>query len=141
MALTTYMLDTCICSFIQRQQPLPVLQRLQQARQQRYQIVISAITYAEMRFGATSRKASPKHLALVEAFLLRLDAILPWDVAAVDQTALIRRELADLGTPIGANDTAIAGHARSQGLVLVTNNTDEFSRVTGLQLEDWTLNN
>lgn len=138
MALTTYMLDTCICSFIQREQPLLVLQRLQQARQQRQAIVISAITYAEMRFGATSRKASAKHIAMVEAFLLRLDGILPWDVAAVDHTALIRRELADLGTPIGANDTAIAGHARSLGLILVTNNTREFSRVAGLRLEDWT---
>ena len=65
MALTTYMLDTCICSFIQREQPLLVLQRLQQARQQRQAIVISAITYAEMRFGATSRKASAKHIAMV----------------------------------------------------------------------------
>lgn len=139
MAVTTYMLDTCICSFIQRRQPMEVLQRLQHARQQRHSIVISAITYAEMRFGAMSRKASPKHLALVEAFLQRLDAVLPWDVAAVDQTALIRRELADLGTPIGANDTAIAGHARSQGLILVTNNTREFSRVVGLRLEDWTV--
>ena len=70
--------------------------------------------------------------------MLRLDGILPWDVAAVDHTALIRRELADLGTPIGANDTAIAGHARSLGLILVTNNTREFSRVAGLRLEDWT---
>lgn len=139
MALTTYMLDTCICNFIQRQQPLQVLQRLQQARQQRHPVVISAITYAEMRFGATSRKALPKHVAMVEAFLLRLDEVLPWDVAAVDQTALIRRELADLGTPIGANDAAIAGHARSLGLILVTNNTREFGRVAGLRLEDWTM--
>ena len=59
MAVTQYMLDTCICSFIQREKPLQLLQRLQDARDQRHRIVISAITYAEMRFGATSRKASP----------------------------------------------------------------------------------
>ena len=55
MALKTYMLDTCICSFIQGEQPLQVLQRLQQARDQHDQVVIFAITYAEMRFGATNK--------------------------------------------------------------------------------------
>jgi tRNA(fMet)-specific endonuclease VapC len=139
MAINQYMLDTCICSFIQREKPLQLLQRLQNARDQRHRIVISAITYAEMRFGATSRKASPKHLVMVESFLLRLDGILPWDVAAIDQTALIKRELSDLGTPIGGNDTAIAGHALATRSILVTNNTNEFERVAGLTLEDWSL--
>lgn len=137
MAVKTYMLDTCICSFIQRKQPLQVLQRLQQARDQHQQIVISAITYAEMRFGATSRKATAKHLKLVEDFIVRLDAILPWDMDAVDHTAHIKRELSDAGTPISNNDTAIAGHARSIGAVLVTNNVREFERVPGLIIEDW----
>ncbi|HAU8264853.1 TPA: type II toxin-antitoxin system VapC family toxin [Kluyvera intermedia] len=41
------------------------------------------------------------------------------------------------GTPIGPNDTAIAGHAIAAGVVLVTNNTREFERVPGLILEDW----
>jgi len=139
MAVTIYMLDTCICSFIQREQPLQVLQRLQEARARRQQIVISAITYAEMRFGATSKKASPKHLKMVEAFLLRLDAVLPWDAAAVDKTALIKRQLSDNGIPIGNNDTAIAGHALSVGAVLVTNNIREFERVPELVIEDWSL--
>lgn len=139
MAVNLYMLDTCICSFIQREQPLQVLQRLQDARARRQQIVISAITYAEMRFGATSKKASQKHMAMVEAFLLRLDAILPWDAPAVDKTAILKRQLSDLGTPIGANDTAIAGHALSVGAILVTNNTREFERVPGLVVEDWSI--
>lgn len=138
MAIKIYMLDTCICSFIQREQPVQVLQRLQQARTKRQRIVISAITYAEMRFGATSKKASPKHLALVDAFILRLDAVLPWDQAAIDEAAIIRRTLSDLGTPIGANDTAIAGHALAMNAVLVTNNLREFERVPNLALEDWT---
>lgn len=139
MAVKLYMLDTCICSFIQREQPLQVLQRLQDARTRRQQIVISAITYAEIRFGATSKKASQKHVAMVEAFLLRLDAILPWDASAVDKTAILKRQLSDLGTPIGANDTAIAGHALSVGAILVTNNTREFERVPGLVVEDWSI--
>lgn len=141
MALKRYMLDTCICSFIQREQPIQVLERLHQARQQDGEIVISAVTYAEMRFGATSRKASKKHLAMVESFLVRLDAVLPWDVEAVDATAIIKRQLSDAGTPIGTNDTAIAGHALSVGAVLVTNNTREFERVDGLTIEDWVIQN
>lgn len=139
MPVKTYMLDTCICSFIQREQPQQVLERLQQAHAKHHRIVISAITYAEMRFGATSRKASKKHVVLVNAFLARLDEILPWDAAAVDQTAIIKRQLSDLGTPIGPNDTAIAGHALSSQAILVTNNVREFNRVDGLVLEDWSI--
>ncbi|MCL4148581.1 UNVERIFIED_CONTAM: hypothetical protein GTU68_007657 [Idotea baltica] len=133
------MLDTCICSFIQREQPQQVLKRLQQAHMQHHRIVVSAITYAEMRFGATSRKASKKHVVLVNAFLSRLDEVLPWDAAAVDRTAIIKRQLSDAGTPIGPNDTAIAGHALSTQAILVTNNVREFERVDGLILEDWSI--
>ncbi|HDU7818322.1 TPA: type II toxin-antitoxin system VapC family toxin [Salmonella enterica] len=129
----TYMLDTCICSFIMREQSEAVLKRLEQAVLRGHRIVISAITYSEMRFGATGPKASP----LVDAFCARLDAILPWDRAAVDATTEIKVALCLAGTPIGPNDTAIAGHAIAAGAVLVTNNTREFERVPGLVLEDW----
>ncbi|WP_117147084.1 type II toxin-antitoxin system VapC family toxin, partial [Klebsiella pneumoniae] len=123
---------TCICSFIMREQPEAVLKRLEQAVLRGQRIVVSAITYSEMRFGATGPKASPRHVELVDAFCARLDAILPWDRAAVDATTEIKVAL-----PIGPNDTAIAGHAIAAGAVLVTNNTREFERVPGLVLEDW----
>lgn len=131
------MLDTCICSFIMREQPDAVLQRLAQAVLRNQRIVVSAITYSEMRFGATGPKASPRHTELVDAFCARLDAVLPWDRAAVDATTEIKVALRLAGTPIGPNDTAIAGHAIAAGAVLVTNNTREFERVPGLILEDW----
>ncbi|MER4555588.1 VapC toxin family PIN domain ribonuclease, partial [Klebsiella pneumoniae] len=67
----------------------------------------------------------------------RLDASLPGDRAAVDATTEIKVALRMAGTPIGPNDTAIAGHAIAAGAVLVTNNTREFERVPGLVLEDW----
>ena len=133
----TYMLDTNICSFIMREQPEAVLKRLEQAVLRRQRIVVSAITYAEMRFGSTGKKASPRHARLVEAFCNRLDAVLPWDRAAVDATTEIRSALFAAGTPIGPNDTAIAGHAIAAGAVLVINNTREFERVPGLVLENW----
>ncbi len=99
--------------------------------------MVSAITYSEMRFGATGPKASPRHVQLVNAFCARLDAVLPWDRAAVDATTEIKVSLRLAGTPIGPNDAAIAGHAISTGAVLVTKNTREFARVPDLVLEDW----
>lgn len=135
--MKTYMLDTNICSFIMREQPKAVLEKLAQCVMRRDRIVVSAITYSEMRFGAIGKKASPKHLTLVEAFVSRLDAVLPWDRAAVDATTEVKMALAAAGTPIGANDAAIAGHAIAAGTILVTNNTREFARVAGLDLQDW----
>ncbi|AOK23326.1 MULTISPECIES: PIN domain-containing protein [Burkholderia] len=132
-----YMLDTNICSYIMRERPPVVLSRLQSCVGAQHRIVVSAVTYAEMRFGAIGRKASPKHADLVTAFVARLDGVLPWDAAAVDATTAVRAELAARGTPIGANDASIAGHAIAAGAVLVTHNTREFGRVDGLSFEDW----
>lgn len=120
-----------------REQPDVVLQRLQQAVAKRDKIVVSAITYSEIRFGAIGKKASPRHSMLVDAFCSRLDDILPWDKTAVDATTNLKIVLAAAGIPIGPNDTAIAGHALATGALLVTNNTREFRRVPGLKLEDW----
>ncbi|NGM86902.1 type II toxin-antitoxin system VapC family toxin [Parapusillimonas sp. SGNA-6] len=134
---TTYMLDTNICSFIMRERPESVLARLENAVTSQHRIVVSAITYSEMRFGALGSRASPKVSGMVDAFVRRLDAILPWDASAVDETAQLRAHLATKGTPIGNNDAAIAGHALAAGCVLVTHNTREFSRVPQLHFEDW----
>ncbi len=131
------MLDTCICSFIMREQPVSVLKKLQDVSAHQNRIVISAITYAEMRYGCIGKKSSPKHTLLVEAFLKRLDAILSWDMAAVDAATKVKKQLNDEGTPIGTNDTAIAGHAIAENCILVTNNIKEFKRVVGLNYEDW----
>ena len=133
----TYMLDTNICSFIMREQPEAVLKRLEQAVLRNQRIVVSAITYSEVRFGATGPKASPRHIELVDAFCARLDAILPWDRAAVDVTAEIKQALQLAGTPIGPKHTAIPGYAIAAGAILVTNNVWGFKQVQGLVLEDW----
>ena len=132
-----FMLDTNICSFIMREQPESVIARLEQAVLRNHRIFVSAITYAEMRLASMGKKASPRHALMVDAFCARLDAILPWDRSAVDATTVIKVKLAVLGTPIGPNDTAIAGHAIASSAILVSNNTREFERVTGLKLEDW----
>jgi tRNA(fMet)-specific endonuclease VapC len=135
--MTTYMLDTCICSFIMRERPESVLERLALEVKNQNRIVISAVTYAEMRYGEIGKKASPKHAVLVNEFIRRLDAILPWDRHAVDATIVIKCQLTTTGSKIGENDMAIAGHAISADCILVTNNVGEFSRVEGLIYQDW----
>ncbi len=132
-----YMPNTNICSFIKRDLPEAMLMRLEQAVLHVQRILGTTITYSEMRFGAPGPKASPRHVQLVDAFCARLDAVLPWDRAAVDATMEIKVALRLAGTPIGPNDTAIAGHAIAAGAILVTNNVREFERVPGLVLEDW----
>ena len=131
------MLDTCICSFIMREHPASVLQRLAEEVAQNNRIVISTITYAEMRYGQIGKKASPKHKLLVDEIVKRLDEVLPWDQAAVDATVAVKTQLSKAGSLIGANDTAIAGHAIASACVLVTNNVSEFSRVSDLAYQDW----
>lgn len=134
-----YMLDTNICSFIMRERPETLLKVLQGHVENKDRLVISAITYAELRFGAIGKKASPKHNLIVDQFMERVDAVLPWDKAAVEATATIKRYLAERGTPIGANDAAIAGNAVAASCVLVTNNTREFERVPNLFMQDWSV--
>ena len=126
---------TCICSFIMREQPEAVLKRLEQAVLRNQRIVISAISWSEISLAA--RAAGPATQQLANAFCARLDAILPWDRAAVDATTEIKVALRLAGTTIGPNHTLIAGHAIAAGAVLVTMKGGEFERVPGLVLEDW----
>jgi len=122
-----------------RERPESVLTELQSRVMHRDRIVISAITYAELRFGAIGKKSSPKHNVIVDEFMARIDAVLAWDKGAVEATAQIKRYLSDKGTPIGNNDIMIAGHAVSEGCILVTNNRKEFDRVPDLEIEDWSV--
>ena len=134
---TAYMLDTNICSYIMRKHPGPLLETLQRHANQRDSILISAITYAEMRFGAVGKKASSKHQVIVDEFVERIDAVVPFDKSAVEYSAGIRKFLSDLGMQIGINDTMIAGHALAAECILVTNNLREFERVPELRIENW----
>lgn len=136
----TYMLDINICSFIMRKRPEMLLATLQSHVENRDKIIISSITYAELRFGAIGKKASPKHNVIVDEFMERIDSVLAWDRDAVEATAMIKKALGDAGQMIGNNDAMIAGHAISSGCVLVTNNVNEFNRVADLIVQDWSSN-
>lgn len=137
MTKASYMLDTNTCSFLIRKKPEYLLEKLQRTAQDGHPIVVSAITYAELTFGAVNKKASPKMAGIVSEFAERLDAIVAWDKLAVEHSTLIKKELELQGLPIGHNDTLIAGHAIARGAILVTDNVREFSRVNGLKYENW----
>ncbi|WP_278940767.1 type II toxin-antitoxin system tRNA(fMet)-specific endonuclease VapC [Pseudomonas helleri] len=128
-----FMLDTNICIFTIKNRPEHVREAF---NAHHGQLCISTVTLMELVFGAEKSSNPQRNLAVVEGFAARLD-VLKYDWEAAANTGQLRAELAKLGTPIGPYDQMIAGHARSLGLVLVTNNTREFERVPGLRIEDW----
>ncbi len=131
------MLDTNICSYIMRDKPLSVLSKLKEKVENKDSLVISAITYGELRYGAIGKKASPKHNTMIDDFLDCIDSVIAWDKKSVDESTKIKKALSDKGQPISNNDIAIAGNAIAHGIVLVTNNSKEFKKVNNLKLENW----
>ena len=128
-----YMLDTKICIYTIKNRPSQVRDAFIRHQDQ---LCVSTVTAMELIFGAEKSAAPEKNLAVIEAFLARL-ALLDYDLHAAEHTGQLRAELQKLGTPIGPYDQMIAGHARSLGLIVVTNNEREFERVSGLRMENW----
>lgn len=128
-----FMLDTNICIFTIKNKPQIVREAF---NLHDGQLCISAITLMELIYGAEKSATPEKNLAVIEGFTARLE-VFPFDNEAAAHTGMIRSELAKAGTPIGPYDQMIAGHARSRGLIVVTNNLREFERLPGLRVEDW----
>lgn len=128
-----YLLDTNIVIFTIKRRPESLLPKFNQYASQ---LAISSITLAELVFGAEKSMNPAKNLAVVSDFISRL-MVLPYDDLAGFHYGDIRASLERQGRRIGENDLHIAAHARSKGLIVVTNNTREFERVDGLRLEDW----
>lgn len=101
-------------------------------------IYISSITYAELCFGIENGIASLRKQRWEELNLFTHKLIIePWGEDAAKDYGLIRADLQKQGNLIGNNDLFIAAHARSLNMILVTNNTNEFERVTNLHVENW----
>ena len=128
-----YMLDTNIVIYTMKNRPMAVRDTFN-AREG--QLCISSVTLMELLYGAEKSGSPEKNTQNIEGFTARL-SVLDYDSAAAQHTGQIRAELAKVGKPIGPYDQMIAGHARSLGLILVSNNVREFKRVLGLRLEDW----
>jgi tRNA(fMet)-specific endonuclease VapC len=128
-----FLLDTDTCIYALRHRPGRVRDMLA-ANEGR--MAISAVTLFELAYGAEKSRHVERNLGVLESFASRLE-LKPFDSKAAFQAGQIRAELERKGTPIGAYDLMIAGQARSEGLILVTSNTREFKRVSGLRLENW----
>ena len=129
----TYLLDTNICVYAIKREP-SVLRTLQEHGPDDFGI--SAITVAELWFGAAKSSRAPQTRSSVDTFLEPFE-ILPFTIEAADDYADIRLELEKGGRPIGERDLLIAATARSRRLIVVTSNVREFGRVSGLEVEDW----
>jgi tRNA(fMet)-specific endonuclease VapC len=95
----------------------------------------SIIVAAELRYGV-AKKGSERLTKLVEAVLADFE-VLPWEAPADIHYAAVRDSLSRSGRPIGDMDMLIAAHALALDVVLVTDNEGEFSRVPGLEIENW----
>ena len=128
-----YLLDTNIVIYVLKRRPVEVLSTFN-ANASR--MAMSSITLAELLHGAEKSSRVSENLAAIEDFCSRLQ-VLPYGPKAAQHYGAIRAALEKLGQPIGVADMHIAAHARSEGLVLVTNNMGEFARVPALQAENW----
>ena len=128
-----YMLDTDIMIYTFKNRPARVREVF---KQHSGQMAISAVTLGELIYGAEKSSQPERNLNDIEGMTARLE-VLPFDDLAALHFGQVRAELAKAGTPIGPYDLMIAGHARASGLVLVSNNVDEFKRVPGLRIENW----
>jgi tRNA(fMet)-specific endonuclease VapC len=130
----THLLDTCICIFLIRKKSATVKRRFDSF--QVGDLGVSAITEAELRFGADKSADPLKNHHQLDHFFLTLPVI-PFDADAARHYGQIRATLEKAGTPIGPLDLLIAAHSRALGVTIVTHNKDEFNRVPNLTVEDW----
>ena len=133
--MARYMLDTDISSYIMNRSHDTLLRRLQKVPIGA--VCISVITKSELLFGVEVSPRRQQDQAALDEYLRHVEVLDFPDEAALHY-AQIRATLKVHGEMIGANDLFIAAHARSLEVTLVTNNTDEFSRVQNLKIENWT---
>jgi len=130
-----YLLDTNIVIYVLKRRPKEVLEIF---NRNAIRMAISSITLSELIYGAEKSPNMDKNLEAIEEFVSHLD-VLPYDAKASQHYGQIKAALEKRGEIIGENDIHIAAHAISQGLILVTNNLQEFKRVPNLALENWVL--
>lgn len=128
-----YMLDTNICIHVVKNYPPQLRERFNRLAEQ---LCVSTVTLAELHYGAEKSARRLDDLEAIRQFAARL-GILPFSAAAAAHYGEIRAELERAGTPAGAYDMLIAGHARSEGMTVVTNNLREFERMPGVRAENW----
>lgn len=129
-----FVLDTDICSYLMKRSHPVLIERVKTFAAR--DLKVSAVTVFELEYGILRSQRREFLRRVVRAFLENVE-VLDWTAPAATEAGAVRAELAAVGSPIGAYDLLIAGHVRSLNATLVTNNSREFSRVSGIRLDDW----
>lgn len=129
-----YMLDTNIVIYAMKHPKGAIMDKL--LAHTAVDLCISTVTYAELLIGVEKSAYSERNKALLTRFLFGVE-IMDFDQEAAQHYANIKVALQRQGMPVGDLDMMIAGHARSMGCVVVTNNRKHFDRIEGIVIEDW----
>ncbi|MDR2876200.1 MAG: type II toxin-antitoxin system VapC family toxin [Methylobacillus sp.] len=127
-----YLLDTNMCIYLMKNQPEEVARRFAQCY--RGDVVMSAITYAELEYGVTVA-ANPARERKNLVNLAEEIPVMPFDAAAGKAYGVIR--LATRESKKDILDKLIAAHAVALGVTVVTNNVKDFSKYPGVTIENW----
>ena len=129
-----YLLDTNTCIGVLTSRSPSTIERLR--AHDAAEICLCSVVKAELLYGARKSERVAENLRLLAEFFAPF-VCLPFDDSCAENYGLIRADLEKSGTPIGPNDLLIAAIARTYDRTLVTHNTGEFTRVVGLKVEDW----
>ena len=127
-----YMFDTNMCIYLMKQQPEVVARRFAQCHVG--DVVMSAITYAELEYGVAVA-VSPERERINLANLIEDIPVMPFDCAAGEAYGPIR--MASRDSKKDHLDKLIAAHAVALGVTVVTNNVKDFARYPGVVTENW----
>ena len=129
-----FLLDSNVCIRLLNQNHSGIIQHFQKHHPD--EIALCSIVKAELIYGARHSQQVEANLQLLERFFKPLSS-LPFDDRCAEEAGRIRADLLTQGKPIGPNDLLISATARAHDAVLITHNVREFTRITGLRLEDW----
>ena len=131
-----YLLDTNICIYLMKNTWPKLTQRI--LSHDPSELLISSLTVLELEYGAEKSKWGERTRQKLALFLAPF-TILPFDTSDALSAAKIRAWLEHHGVIVGAYDIQIAAQGLARGLIVVTHNTREFSRIPGLKVEDLVL--
>ena len=131
------MLSADICRLIMKEQPADILSKFQEWSANSDELVISAITYAELVASALLTSNQEGHMTVVKEFCDRLEDIVPWDRGAVDCYTTIQLSALRKDQVLNMNDAMVAAHALSLDATLLTQNPRPFADIPGLSLQTW----
>ena len=135
--MTTYLLDTNACISLINATEINVRRRFQRAVARESVMLLSSIVTFELWHGVSKSHRKDSNTQRLETFFAGPLEWIFFDEDDARAAGAIRAELEAIGKPVGAYDVLLAGQARRRGVTLVTSNTKEFMRVSGLKWEDW----